>query len=696
MASRPQHAHGTSDTSTLAVDLLALGCDVPQLNALVIALRNAGIAVHADRAPDPEGLVALLQAAPRDLLLIDTDQATDPAAIAQSARSVDPDVAIILVSKDPAAAVRTAAEIGARDTVTYVDTDRLALVVQREYHARKLARDLATTRRLLAEAEDRNNALINTSSDAFAYVHHGMHVRANPAYVSLFGFTDMADLEGLPIMDLLAPAERKHFKGVLRDIDHSPGIHQVETVAQSEAGESFPVKMTFCPARVDGEPCTQVLVHDLRPTAAQRLAQQDAGSAAAPSGTACLTKADYLAQLEARLTAADGAGLAVLLLELRQPGQLQQQLGLMRTAAGLQELVEGLASFAGAAQGCIGRLGDFQFTLCCDTAGAPQELSTRFVETLERASAGLRHEGADPVFLLGMAVADTPGTQPQELLQRCRDAMQPLSAWHQGTANLAAASETRPEVDEAMVALIDRALETDGFRLKYQPIVSLQGDTREHYAVLLRLLDQDQSELPPEAFMTHAEHAGRLTAIDRWVVRNCSRELAAQRQDGRKIVFYVVLSQAAITDETFLLWVCDCLREFKAKGSWLTFQFKDRDLLAQTEAARHLAEGLKKVNCGIALDRYDCKPEAESLLDILPLDAVKFSPDCLVDLATSNERQNHLAEINKKLQARGLKTVATAVEDANSLAVLWNIGVNYIQGYFLQEPSNSITYEYDS
>ncbi len=43
-----------------------------------------------------------------------------------------------------------------------------------------------------------------------------------------------------------------------------------------------------------------------------------------------------------------------------------------------------------------------------------------------------------------------------------------------------------------------------------------------------------------------------------------------------------------------------------------------------------------------------------------------------------------------------IKTVATGVEDANSLAVLWSIGVNYIRGYFLQEPDQSINYDFSS
>ncbi len=33
--------------------------------------------------------------------------------------------------------------------------------------------------------------------------------------------------------------------------------------------------------------------------------------------------------------------------------------------------------------------------------------------------------------------------------------------------------------------------------------------------------------------------------------------------------FHVHLSRDGALDDSMLLWICDCLREFKVKGSWL-------------------------------------------------------------------------------------------------------------------------------
>ena len=86
----------------------------------------------------------------------------------------------------------------------------------------------------------------------------------------------------------------------------------------------------------------------------------------------------------------------------------------------------------------------------------------------------------------------------------------------------------------------------------------------------------------------------------------------------------------------------------------------------------------------------------ETLLKHLPIDFVKFDPSFLIDLATTHEQQDTLNEINRMVHDHDIKTIATSVEDANCLAALWTAGVNYIQGYFLQEPSESITYDFSS
>ena len=50
----------------------------------------------------------------------------------------------------------------------------------------------------------------------FAYVHDGMHVYANRTYLQLFGYDDHDELEGMPMIDLIAAQDQASFKDFLK------------------------------------------------------------------------------------------------------------------------------------------------------------------------------------------------------------------------------------------------------------------------------------------------------------------------------------------------------------------------------------------------------------------------------------------------------------------------------------------------
>jgi EAL domain-containing protein (putative c-di-GMP-specific phosphodiesterase class I) len=143
-----------------------------------------------------------------------------------------------------------------------------------------------------------------------------------------------------------------------------------------------------------------------------------------------------------------------------------------------------------------------------------------------------------------------------------------------------------------------------------------------------------------------------------------------------------------------LLWICDCLREFEARGSWLVFQIQERDARERIEELSKLVDGLKKIKCRISIDHFGLFPGADKLLEELPVDFIQFDQKLVDGLAEAQEKQDKLNELNRQIQASNIKTIASGVDESNSLTVLWSIGVNYIRGYFIQEPSPNINYDF--
>jgi EAL domain-containing protein (putative c-di-GMP-specific phosphodiesterase class I) len=195
--------------------------------------------------------------------------------------------------------------------------------------------------------------------------------------------------------------------------------------------------------------------------------------------------------------------------------------------------------------------------------------------------------------------------------------------------------------------------------------------------------------------MQQAELMNKTQEIDRWVIRHAIAELSSQRKQGQKVNFFINISAASLEDDSLLLFICDCLRDFGAKGPWVTFQCTDSDARTHLQKLEKLSEGLKRIKCKLCIDHFGLakKPEAIFSSD-LPLDYVQFAPSFLDGLSENQEKQDSLNQLNELIQAKNIKTIASGVEEASNLAILWSIGVNYIRGYFIQEPMQSIDYDF--
>jgi EAL domain-containing protein (putative c-di-GMP-specific phosphodiesterase class I) len=224
--------------------------------------------------------------------------------------------------------------------------------------------------------------------------------------------------------------------------------------------------------------------------------------------------------------------------------------------------------------------------------------------------------------------------------------------------------------------------------------VSLHGDTRENYAVTLQLKDDNLQEIASGDFLSQAAAKGKALELDRWLIRNAIKELTNQRKQGQKINFFINISGASLEDETLLLYICDCLRDYEAKGAWITFQVDDSDARTHLQRLKKLSEGLKKIKCKLSIDQFGLAKKPESILNELPLDFVQFDDSFLDGLSENQERQDKLNKLNSVTQEKNIKTIASGVEEASSLAILWTIGVNYIRGHFIQEPTEKITYDF--
>jgi EAL domain-containing protein (putative c-di-GMP-specific phosphodiesterase class I)/DNA-binding response OmpR family regulator len=322
---------------------------------------------------------------------------------------------------------------------------------------------------------------------------------------------------------------------------------------------------------------------------------------------------------------------------------------------------------------------------CPDLVGAA-ELAPRIIREARLPMDRHPRENEVPRRDTGSTPIDSATPTPGEPLERLRpNASEPRETRKSDLGGTALDEERR------IARRIERALDGDGFELFYQPIVSLKGDRQESYQLLPRLRDEDGTLRAAKEFLGIAERSGAMVAVDRWVLRAAISGLAAQRLRGQEIRFFVNIAEATLEEDKLLVWICDYLRHYKARGKWLTLQIREKH--ARRHAAvsfSRLSAGLRKVRCRMALDGFGADRETQTPLGDLRFEYARFPLELARGLADDRSKQSRLRELTKLCREAGVQTLVPGVEDSRALTVLWTAGIDYVQGNLLQGPSPEI------
>jgi len=678
-----------------AIRLLILTGSRDQAEIVEASLRNGGLAVHCTRISNMGALEETLQSQHDDLLLCCAfDPAIDPHRTLETVAEQQRDLPVLLLSAadtDPVGLLQAMRE-GARDLIDKGDLEHLQLVVTREIGDLQRRRELAALRQRLQESEQRCRDLIEGSREAIAFFQDGMHVHVNPAYLQLFGFQSRAEVEDLPLLDIVGKSHHKALRAALKELEADPGRRSVtlDATCRCQDGATTTLTLRISKADMEGEPGLQLIVRNngLSP---QALEQKLPQLSRTDADTQLPSRPFFLSQIALWLGApAENADVrALLYLAIDDFSKLHSKLGIQRSDQLVRDIADRIRATLGPLE-LLSRFSDSTFALLCrrPTPEALLGLGESLTAVVAAMPSPDREQVPEVTLSIGIAYLGDSHASAQELLNQACNACE--TAQERGGNQVRSPALPQSGMgtkDARILEMLDRALHHDRFRLVYQPIVSLQGDSRENYAVMVRMLDEHDEELLPEVFIGPAERHGKMAEIDRWVIRHAIAALSALRQQGHKINFFIILSDAAILDKNLLLWVCDCLREHDARGGWLTFQIREQHARDSLPAVLKLIDGLKKIKCQIALDHFGLLPGPDDLLDQLEVDYVKLAPSLVQEINSSQQKQDELSHLNEMIVRHKVRTIATAVEDANSLAVLWTVGIAYIQGHFLQEPS---------
>jgi len=245
--------------------------------------------------------------------------------------------------------------------------------------------------------------------------------------------------------------------------------------------------------------------------------------------------------------------------------------------------------------------------------------------------------------------------------------------------------------DIAIVGRLRVALEKGNFQMFGQPIAPLlQPEEVRRYEMLLRLVDEKGRLVLPGQFMSSATRYQLLPQLDRCVISNVLTRLAtAKREPGFEPMHLSInLSGPTLSDPTFLDWLVVQIDSSGVPGDWLEFELTETAAVSNLEHAQRLMARLTECGCRFALDDFGSGVSSFVYLKTMPVDFLKIDGQFAARVATDPVDRSMVEAIAKIGRAMRVATIAEKVETEDVLAVLKEIGVDYIQGFHLAEPSS--------
>ncbi len=246
----------------------------------------------------------------------------------------------------------------------------------------------------------------------------------------------------------------------------------------------------------------------------------------------------------------------------------------------------------------------------------------------------------------------------------------------------AAEERERNELEEvSWIGRLREAMDEDRLVLSAQPIISLESGEVVRHELLVRLRDRDGGLVLPAEFLAAAERFGLVARLDRWVVRRAAR-LTSKGQ-----AVNVNLSAHSLRSPELASLIEGVLRAEEADPTLLMFELTERALTERPLQARRFLERMDALGCELAVDDLGGCDGSFRYLEGLPIGYLKIGQPVF---AAVDATSRHLVSAAVSLAAAlGQKTIATGVENEESLDAARELGVDYAQGYYIAPPGGS-------
>ena len=673
-----------------SISIAVLSEDQDDVALINSTLRDAGHAAHCHWVSHPGKLADTLAGDGVELLIMNCDRFKD--SIREVIKSKDffnPEVPLIaLRQKADEKSIQEAMHSGAVDLVSLGLKKRLTSVVSRELRALRAERALNSTIQSATEYKKQVRDFMQASTAAIALVQEGIVVEANTAWITLFKAANLDEVSGLPLMDSFDSRSHAALKGALVATIAGKWQRDEKLAAQPQidGSENDPLQLEFRKVDFDNTPTVQIQI--ARPDRSSMEPTKLVHDALKRDPTTLFYhRAQFLERITKRLKRKPKSGLHVLAyVKPDDFSGLRDKIGIIDSEELLAQFSEELRKRMHP-RDVAGRFEGTSMMVLLERGSSRdgQVWGQQLAKHISRHTFEIGNKSTHMTCTVGVcAVTDIFGDL-EELVAATVDAhrMGKEAGGNTAFLNEEAHEDTRQkEFDAIWVQHLKAALMEDRFRLAQLPIAGLRSDSVEMYDLLVRMIDEQGNSVLPSEFLPAAERNNMMKNIDRWMIKSAIEFCNNNNADR----VFVRLSRQSVLDSSTAAWIEQEFDKRDFDCSRIVTQIPESDAAKHIKQTQKLVKQLRKLGVGFALEHYGIDQERFQILDLLKPDYIKIDGELMHSLMEDSQMQASVQKIVNAAHQRKIKTVAERVENANAMAVLFQLGLDYMQGHYVHEP----------
>ncbi|MCG3701403.1 EAL domain-containing protein [Aliarcobacter butzleri] len=230
---------------------------------------------------------------------------------------------------------------------------------------------------------------------------------------------------------------------------------------------------------------------------------------------------------------------------------------------------------------------------------------------------------------------------------------------------------------------IKKALDEDKIVPYFQPIYNLKTSKIEKYEALVRLIDGN-NVISPYYFLDISKKSKQYLQLTKTMIQKTFDYFR-----DKDFEFSINLTFEDIKSEYISSFIIQLLKEYEI-GHRVVFEIVESEEIDNFRKINEFFVTIREYGCKIAIDDFGSGYSNFEYLAKLNVDYIKIDGSLIKDILINKSSQNIVSMLVNFAKGQKVKTIAEFVSNKDILNKVRELGIDYVQGYYIKEPIASI------